>query len=158
MKYSMARISHPMRYLLAILAGLVVILVPIPTATGAPQDRTVRVEASSYQFDPGVVRVNRGDRVTLELVSTDVVHGLHIDGYKIELSADPGQLRSITFTADRSGSFRMRCSVSCGALHPFMIGKLVVGDNQLLWRGIGLAGLSVLAGLFFFTNQKFRTY
>jgi heme/copper-type cytochrome/quinol oxidase subunit 2 len=157
MKYSIALISHPIRYLLAILAGLVFILVPIPTATGAPQAKTVRVEASSYQFDPGVVRVNRGDRVTLELVSTDVVHGLHIDGYNLELSADPGQLRSITFTADRSGSFRMRCSVSCGALHPFMIGKLVVGNNQLLWRGIGLAALSVLAGLFFLTNNKFKT-
>jgi heme/copper-type cytochrome/quinol oxidase subunit 2 len=157
MKYSMALLSHPIRYFLAILAGLVFILVPIPTATGAPQDRTVRLEASSYQFDPGVVRVNSGDKVTLELVSTDVVHGLHIDGYNLELSADPGQLRSITFTADRSGSFRMRCSVSCGALHPFMIGKLVVGNNQLLWRGIGLAGLSVLAGLFFITNNKFRT-
>jgi heme/copper-type cytochrome/quinol oxidase subunit 2 len=156
MKYSKALLSHLIRYLLAILAGLVLILVPIPTASGAPQDRTVRVEASSYQFEPGVVRVNRGDRVTLELVSTDVVHGLHIDGYNMQLSADPGQLRSITFTADRSGSFRMRCSVSCGALHPFMIGKLVVGDNQLLWRGIGLAGLSVLAGLFLLTNNKFR--
>jgi heme/copper-type cytochrome/quinol oxidase subunit 2 len=157
MKYSIALISHPIRYILAILAGLVFIMVPIPTATGTPQSKTVRVEASSYQFDPGVVRVNRGDRVTLELVSTDVVHGLHIDGYNMELSADPGQLRSITFTADRSGSFRMRCSVSCGALHPFMIGKLVVGNNQLLWRGIGLAGLSVLAGLFFLTNNKFKT-
>jgi heme/copper-type cytochrome/quinol oxidase subunit 2 len=157
MKYSIALLSHPIRYLLAIFAGLILILAPIPTATGAPQDRVVRVDASSYQFDPGVVRVNQGDRVTLELVSTDVVHGLHIDGYNMELNADPGQPRSITFTADRSGSFRMRCSVSCGALHPFMIGKLVVGDNQLLWRGIGLAGLSVLAGLFFSTNNKFKT-
>ena len=50
-------------------------------------------------------KVNPGDRVTIELVATDVVHGLSIDGYNLETTADPGKTASITFTADRSGSF-----------------------------------------------------
>lgn len=145
---AMASFPLTLRFLLAAASGLIVMLAPLPAAPVAPQERLVRVEASSYQFEPGVVRVNRGDRVTLELASTDVVHGLHIDGYNLELQADPGQPRRITFTAERSGAFRWRCSVSCGALHPFMIGKLVVGDNALLWRAGGLASLAVLAGLF----------
>jgi DNA-binding transcriptional LysR family regulator len=80
-----------------------------------------------------------GDKVTIELVSTDVVHGLYVDGYDISVTADPGQPASLTFTADRPGTFRLRCSVTCGALHPFMVGKLQVGSNLLFWRGIGLA-------------------
>ena len=85
--------------------------------------------------------------MTIELTSNDVVHGLYLDGYKLEISADPGQTASLTFVADRPGSFRFRCSVTCGELHPFMIGKLKVGQNSLFWRGIGLAVIVMLAGV-----------
>jgi hypothetical protein len=44
-----------------------------------------------------------------------------------------------------SGTFRFRCSVTCGPLHPLMIGKIQVGDNALLWRAGGLAVLAVAA-------------
>jgi plastocyanin len=152
MELSLPGLSFLLRSLLVGIGGLIVILAPLPLGTATPQERTVRVEASSYQFDPGIVRVNRGDKVTLELLSTDVVHGLHIGGYDLELKADPGQPRSITFIADRSGAFRWRCSVSCGALHPFMIGKLVVGDNNLAWRAGGLISLAVLAGFFLYSK------
>ena len=51
---------------------------------------------------------------------------------------------SLAFVAQRAGMFRMRCSVTCGSLHPFMIGKLRVGRNELLWRA---AALTVLIGI-----------
>ena len=72
--------------------------------------------------------------MTIELAATDVVHGIYIDGYGLSLEADPGKTERMIFTADRPGSFRFRCSVTCGSLHPFMIGKLQVGENSLLWR------------------------
>jgi heme/copper-type cytochrome/quinol oxidase subunit 2 len=90
------------------------------------------------------------DRVTIQLVSTDVVHGIYIDGYGLEITADPGQTESLTFLADRPGTFRYRCSVTCGALHPFMIGKIQVGPNLFLWRGIGLAFLALIAAVWSF--------
>jgi cytochrome c oxidase subunit 2 len=105
------------------------------------------VEASRFAYSPAVLRANPGDRVTIELASTDVVHGLEIDGYGLSITADPGQPAAMTFLADRSGTFRMRCSVTCGAMHPFMIGKLQIGQNVWLWRGGGLALLAVIAGL-----------
>jgi hypothetical protein len=37
--------------------------------------------------------------------------------------------------------------VTCGALHPFMIGKLQVGPNTWLWRAIALTVLAALAML-----------
>lgn len=117
---------------------------PIPQRSRTTEHHTLEIHASQFAFQPAVVEVMPGDRVTLELTSTDVVHGLYLDGYNLDLTADPGRTSSVTFTADRRGSFRFRCSVSCGSLHPFMIGKLKVGSNLLMWRGSGMALLTVL--------------
>jgi heme/copper-type cytochrome/quinol oxidase subunit 2 len=125
-------------------------LAPLAAHAAPPGEHTIRLEARSFEYTPPVIHVNQGDRVTLEVVSTDVVHGIYIDGYGLETSADPGQTARLTFVADQAGSFRFRCSVSCGALHPFMIGQLKVGPNTLLWRGIGLAVLAVLAGWLYY--------
>jgi cytochrome c oxidase subunit 2 len=131
--------------LLAAIA-LLIAFVPTPIAFSAPADRTIRIEARSFQYTPEVIQVNPGDRVTLELSSADYVHGLYIDGYDLNLVADPGQTSRLTFVADKSGAFRLRCSVTCGALHPFMIGKLNVGSNDLLFRAMGLAVVAGFAG------------
>lgn len=137
-----------------LLAGLALLVAwaPLPVNAAPPAERTIRLEAKSFEYTPPEIHVSQGDRVTLEIVSTDVVHGIYIDGYGLQASADPGQTAQLTFIADRSGSFRFRCSVSCGALHPFMIGKLKVGPNALLWRGIGLAILAVIAGWLFYRH------
>ncbi len=129
------------------LAALVVAFAPLPDASAAkPAARTIRVEASQFSYSPSVISVNQGDNVTIELVSTDVVHGLYVDSYGVSTQADPGQTARVTFVADRPGSFRIRCNVTCGAMHPFMIGKLNVGPNLNLLRSVGLA-LVGLAGL-----------
>ncbi len=133
--------------LLAAALGLVFPVGADAPAAAAGRARVVRVEAGQYRFDPGVVHVRRGDEVTIELVATDVVHGLYLDGYGLTLTAEPGQTARATFVADRPGTFRFRCSVSCGAMHPFMIGKLRVGANATFWGGLGLAFLAGLAGI-----------
>ncbi|WP_054520675.1 cupredoxin domain-containing protein [Thermanaerothrix daxensis] len=124
-----------------------ILWLPLPFPTPPPTDRHIRVEAQTFQFTPGEIRLNPGDRVTLELISTDVVHGLSLDGYSINLKAEPGQPARITFTANRVGVFRFRCSITCGNLHPFMIGKLQVGPNMSLLRGTALGGLGILLAL-----------
>ena len=133
-----------------ILGGLVVMLflfMPVPVLSHMPAEVTYEIDASRWEYMPAEIKVNRGDRVTLKLTSTDVVHGLSVDGYDVEMTADPGQTASVSFVADRPGAFRFRCTVTCGNLHPFMIGKIYVGQNTLLWRGIALSGLLVVAGL-----------
>ncbi|MCC7355665.1 MAG: hypothetical protein IT330_18140 [Anaerolineae bacterium] len=110
----------------------------IPLAGAAPQDRELAITARSFAFEPGIVRVNRGDRVVIKLESADVVHGLYVDGYGVSVEAEPGRPGRLAFTADRAGTFRMRCSVTCGSLHPFMIGKLEIGPN-LLWARVAIA-------------------
>jgi len=127
--------------------ALLVMFLPLPVNSKTPVERTFRIESSQFNYNPAVLSVNPGDRVTIELSATDVVHGLAIDGYDLDTTSDPGQTARLTFVADQQGSFRFRCTVTCGNMHPFMIGKLQVGQNHLFWRGILLASLALVAGV-----------
>ena len=131
--------------LLVVLAGLVVAFAPFPSGENQhPTERLFRILASQYSYTPAQLQVNQGDTVTIELTSSDAVHGLYIDGYGVSATSDPGRSAALTFVANRSGSFRFRCNITCGALHPFMIGKLTVGSNAALYRGMGLTILGAI--------------
>lgn len=130
--------------LLFVATGLVVAFAPLPVPASAPQERTFRIDARQYAYSPSELKVNAGDKVTIELVSQDVIHGLYVDGYNLSVEADPGQTTTLSFIADKPGSFRYRCNVTCGAMHPFMIGKLTVGSNDWLYRSIGLAAIALM--------------
>jgi len=129
--------------LLLVMAGLAVAFVPLPVPAITPQERTFEIDAHQFAYSPSELKVNTGDTITIQLVSADVVHGLYVDGYDISFEAYPGQSATLTFVADKPGSFRFRCNITCGAMHPFMIGKLNVGSNSWLYRSIGLAALAV---------------
>lgn len=131
--------------IVTIVAALLILFSPVPMQGPPPADRLIRIEASMYQFSPAEWQINPGDRVTIELVSSDVVHGFSLDGYNFELKADPGQTVRGSFIANKAGLFHFRCSVPCGNLHPFMVGKLQVGPNLLLVRGLLLGLLGIIA-------------
>jgi heme/copper-type cytochrome/quinol oxidase subunit 2 len=135
-------------YLIApfVLLGLLVLVVPLPD-TAAPTERHITLDATQFEFAPGRVQVNEGDHVTITLAASDVVHGFYLDGYGIEERVEPGVTQQIAFVADRSGKFRYRCSVTCGPLHPFMIGEFVVGANFPFWRAVGVAVVALLGML-----------
>ncbi len=128
----------------AVLA-LAVLMVPLPALTKA-ETQVIELDLAQYQFNPGRVHVGVGDRVIIEIAASDVVHGFYLDGYGIQERVEPGINRRIEFIADQPGKFRYRCSVSCGPLHPFMIGELVVGPNIPFWRTAGVM-LVVVAGM-----------
>ena len=135
--------------ILALSAALtfVVLFAPLPLGAVQPSEHHLKVEARSFAFEPAVIRVKRGDRVSLELESVDVTHGIYIDSYGIEATAEPGRKASIEFVADQVGKFRYRCSVACGALHPFMIGELIVEPNGMFPRAVALALVAALGSV-----------
>jgi heme/copper-type cytochrome/quinol oxidase subunit 2 len=126
-------------------------------------ERTFNVVARQYGYEPAVIRVNRGDTVTLRFASRDVVHGFYLEGYDLDVTIHPMQtsvelrrpsqpdnmekVEEIVFTADRAGKFRFRCSRTCGFMHPFMLGEFIVGPNRLLPASMGLAIGMLLGGL-----------
>ena len=99
-------------------------------------------DAPSFK-DDAVFGLASAYQVTLDRDAT--AHDLNV-------TADPGHTASLSFVANQAGSFRFRCSVTCGALHPFMIGKLNVGSNDLMWRALGLSVLAIIAGVWL--NRK----
>lgn len=142
-----ARLRRALPLIGVVAAVLLAAFIPLPVPTPDPIERTIRVEASRFAYQPGIIRVNPGDRITIELTSVDVVHGLSVDGYNVELQADPGRVSSVSFIANNEGTFRLRCSVTCGDMHPFMVGKLQVGANTLLMRASFLSVMLAAIGL-----------
>lgn len=138
---------------IALALVLVALLAPLPIRAAAPQARTINITASQWNFQPGVVRVNRGDTVTINLESGDVVHGLFVDGHEVKTVAEPGRPGVLTFVADRDGAFHFRCAIPCGNLHPFMIGKLVVGPNLTWLRAVVASVLATVGALAIFWRR-----
>jgi nitrous-oxide reductase len=111
---------------------------PSDKATAPGEERVVRdgehveifMTAKRSHFLPDVVRVKEGDHVVLHVTNVetakDATHGFAIPGYNKQVSLDPGEVVSIEFTADRSGSFGFYCTEFCSALHLEMQGWLLV--------------------------------
>lgn len=152
--------SRPPRLLLLlpILLMAAIVFAPWPGTT-RPATRSIHIDAAQFAFAPGRVQVQQGDRVTLKLTASDVVHGFYLDGYGLQRRIEPGVTEEIVFTADRPGKFRYRCAVSCGPLHPFMIGELVVEANTPYWRALGVMLVAALGMLvYLWQTGKHRSY
>ena len=121
-------------------------LVPVPVSA-KPVTREITLTADQFSFDPPVLKVNQGDRIRLTLHATDVVHGFYLDAYGLKTRVEPGISQQVEFVADQPGKFRYRCSVSCGSLHPFMIGELVVNPNWPFARAVALLLVAVAGTL-----------
>lgn len=136
------------------LCGLfaVTVLCAAEAAPARGEEHFFEIRAKRFEYTPNVIRVNRGDQVRIRLLSQDVTHGMYIDGYGLNVTAYPGEDGSLAFTADRTGRFIFRCSVTCGEFHPYMIGHLKVEPNTpfifyvaiLLAVGAGTLGIVAL--------------
>jgi len=88
--------------------------------------RVVKVRARKFEFVPGKIVVNEGDKVRIDLTSEDVTHGFSMGHFKIDQVVEPGKTVSVKFTADKAGTFGFHCSVFCGMGHMKMRGDVVV--------------------------------
>ncbi|MDM8537554.1 4Fe-4S binding protein [Desulfobacterales bacterium HSG17] len=138
-------------YFILIFSFELAIILPLALAI-IPNEKRVRhisVNAKKFQYSPSRIIVNKGDTIILKFSSSDVTHGFHLDGYAIDLMAKKGtsfrkmtdthdsdslkrdwiRVSSVKFTASRSGKHIFRCTKTCGNLHPFMTGEMIVRPN-----------------------------
>ena len=103
-------------------------------ALGAP-DVVIKLMERNWKYVPDVLTVTQGQVVRVDFQPTDnglgVGHGFAIDGYD-RVAFINGALvqrpKSVTFLADKAGTFVFYCASQCstGPLHPAMNGTLVV--------------------------------
>lgn len=136
------------KQLIILISALVLVLTPIPALAFAKSNalRSFTIQAKQFEYSPAIIRVQQGDRVKITLEAEDVTHGLFLDAYGVTLEASPHQEKesSVEFVADRTGTFRFHCSITCGPMHPFMTGEFIVDPNPMFPFAVGLALLVTL--------------
>lgn len=93
-----------------------------------PGDRVVRVLSDNWSFTPALITAKQGEKVTLEIVGVNGVHGFAVPGLGLNAPVAPGETTSVILSTDTVGSFDFFCSIPCGAGHRDMVGKIVVEE------------------------------
>ena len=134
--------------------AIVILVLPSLASLSFAEEKFFEIRAKKFDYTPNIIKVNKGDLVRIRLVSEDVTHGFFLDGYGLNTSAHPGQEGALEFVADKVGRFSFRCSVTCGALHPYMIGHIFVLPNSLFLAGAFMVLLLGLSSLIFALRKK----
>lgn len=88
------------------------------TGAGANSDTTeavkeVTVSGSPYKFEPSTISVKKGDTVKLTFKNTAGTHDFVIDELNVKTKTiAAGESETVTFTADKAGSFEYYCAVA----------------------------------------------
>lgn len=98
----------------------------VKTEVVIPETKVIAVSAKQWEFSPATITVKKGTKVTLNITSSDVAHGFDLSAFNVSANLEPGKTASVTFMADKTGTFPFFCSVFCGSGHGGMQGKLVV--------------------------------
>jgi cytochrome c oxidase subunit 2 len=96
--------------------------------TGMQAEHEIQLTLRKYEFNPGSLRVRKGERVKLVMTAADHDHGFKLDDFDINQKILKGTTVVVEFTADKAGTFQFRCSNVCGLGHKNMKGTLVVEE------------------------------
>lgn len=137
-----------------------------------PVSRNYVIKARQYSYDPPSIIVNVGDTLHFNFISLDVIHGFYLEAYDVDVEIRPNQktfkfrkpseghlwkdTTGITVIAVKTGKFRYRCSHTCGNMHPFMMGELIVRPNNLLHISLGMLIGFVLGILYVFYRKIYN--
>lgn len=97
-----------------------------PASSSEPQVKSFSMTARQWEFIPGTITVNEGDRVLLSITSVDVAHGFALKQFGVSVKLEPGKTETVEFVADKKGTYSFFCNVLCGSGHGGMRGTLVV--------------------------------
>ncbi|HYL59050.1 MAG TPA: c-type cytochrome [Candidatus Acidoferrales bacterium] len=98
-------------------------------------DVVIKLRERAWVYSPGTITVRQGQIVRVDFQPTDnglgVGHGFAVDGYDKDVFLNGvlvGRPKSVTFVANKAGTFTFYCATQCstGSLHPNMKGTLIV--------------------------------
>lgn len=103
-------------------------ITPPVVTTNVSTQKSFTITGKNYSFTPSKITVKKGDTVKITLVSNDGLHDLRIEEFNAATSKiNSGQSETITFVADRMGSFQYYCSVGNHKAMG-MLGTLIVTE------------------------------
>jgi cytochrome c oxidase subunit II len=82
--------------------------------------------SSMFRFEPDVMRVKAGKKITFRLTSPDVVHGFQIVGTNANVMVVPGYVSQFSIVLDKPGEYLVVCNEYCGLAHHLMSARLIV--------------------------------
>ncbi|MFQ5746887.1 MAG: cytochrome c oxidase subunit II [Gemmatimonadota bacterium] len=91
-----------------------------------PDTYEVVLLAQAWSFNPREIEIPAGATVTFRATSADVVHGLSIEGTRVNAMLLPGQITVVTHRFDEPGEHLLICHEYCGLLHHTMGGIIRV--------------------------------
>jgi len=80
----------------------------------------------AWAFQPREITVPAGAEVTFIATATDVIHGFHIEGTRVNFMLIPGQVGRQTYTFREPGEHLIICHEYCGAGHHLMYARVIV--------------------------------
>jgi plastocyanin len=88
--------------------------------------KTFNMTGKMFAFSETEMRVKKGDKVTVNFESTEGLHDWVVDEFNARTKqVQPGTKTSVTFTADKTGTFEYYCAVGKHR-QMGMVGKLIV--------------------------------
>jgi heme/copper-type cytochrome/quinol oxidase subunit 2 len=114
-----------------------------PQRSAEPPPRIIAMTAKDFEFEPAVIHMKVGDKVRLQVISTDRTHGLHISAFPDGAKANTppglafifgedcwklkkGESVPVDIEATEPGTYSFQCCKSCGTGHKRMKGQIVV--------------------------------
>ena len=99
----------------------------IPATETAPAAvKSFDLTGKMFAFSQSEIRVEKGDTVTVNFESTDGPHDWVVDAFNARTKqVQPGTKTSVTFVADKVGTYEYYCSVGQHRQNG-MVGKLIV--------------------------------
>lgn len=92
----------------------------------APDVKMFNVSGSNFKFDIEEIRVREGDTVMIHFTAADGFHDWVVDEFGAATDqVRPGTPTSVTFVADKAGTYEYYCSVG-NHKDMGMVGKLIV--------------------------------
>lgn len=92
----------------------------------APGVYEVVVLGQAWSFVPQEIRVPAGAEVTFIATAADVLHGLNVEGTRVNIMLIPGQVSRVTHRFEKPGEHLLICHEYCGLGHHLMAGKVIV--------------------------------
>ncbi len=113
----MKTMSYTLRSLTIVAAFVSLIATPFASASTS----SIGIVASNWKFTPSTITLHVGQTTTLDLTSSEGVHGLQSDELGIPLQTiAPGSVKNVEVTPKKAGKYVLRCAIMCGAGHPNM--------------------------------------